>query len=515
MKKKGFTLIELLAVIVILAVIALIATPAVLGIIEDSKKSAAEASARNIANAAKAYYMSNLMNDVTTSDIDLSNSSFAYDGNKASKGYLSYDDDGNPVGKMYVSGYCIEISKDGTLVSEKTKEDNCIIELPIELTTHTLTLAGLRYSNGEVIYYNPVTNKKCTKEESSSEAETKTGCMKWYAFLDDGSSKLKLILDHNTTNLSAWNSTDSNLTSPVDAKKQLSSDISTWNNAVKQTARFIKASEIVSITKYPNWTNNGYFLHNNSNNEYTGSAGTNKYAWLFDNTAGCTSYGCNITSSKMGTNGYWTETSLSSDSTRAWAVVYFGRFGVDNITSKPNGIRPVIEIDKSVLAETRSVVNGNTYGALPTPKQEGYVFTGWYTKENGGTKIDSDTIINLSSDTSIYAQWKTGGYLVAIEAYYPFYLSDYSIDFHLYDGTIKKVNVASYSNNKDIIVEDHVVKVVVHPSNGSTVTINESSYSFTSTGDFASIKNKTYSYTAAGTSFTITQDSSCSIYFAD
>ena len=53
MNKKGFTLIELLAVIVILAVIALIATPAVLNIIEDSKKSAAEASARNIVSTAK------------------------------------------------------------------------------------------------------------------------------------------------------------------------------------------------------------------------------------------------------------------------------------------------------------------------------------------------------------------------------------------------------------------------------------------------------------------------------
>ena len=40
MRNKGFTLIELLAVIVILAIIALIATPIVLGIINDSRKSA-------------------------------------------------------------------------------------------------------------------------------------------------------------------------------------------------------------------------------------------------------------------------------------------------------------------------------------------------------------------------------------------------------------------------------------------------------------------------------------------
>ena len=40
MKNKGFTLVELLAVIVILAVISLIAVPMILGVVEESKKSA-------------------------------------------------------------------------------------------------------------------------------------------------------------------------------------------------------------------------------------------------------------------------------------------------------------------------------------------------------------------------------------------------------------------------------------------------------------------------------------------
>ena len=80
MRKKGFTLIELLAVIVILAIIALIATPAVLNIIEDSRKSAAEASARNIINAAKTYYMSETMNGRTPGSIDLSTDTLTIDG---------------------------------------------------------------------------------------------------------------------------------------------------------------------------------------------------------------------------------------------------------------------------------------------------------------------------------------------------------------------------------------------------------------------------------------------------
>ena len=111
MKKKGFTLIELLAVIVILAVIAIIATPAVLNIIEDSKKSAAEASARNIASAAKTHYMKNIMDNKPNSNVDLSTGTLKYDGEQAKKGLLSYDAKGNLTGRMYVSGYYIEITE--------------------------------------------------------------------------------------------------------------------------------------------------------------------------------------------------------------------------------------------------------------------------------------------------------------------------------------------------------------------------------------------------------------------
>ena len=128
MKKKGFTLIEFLAVIVILAVIALIATPAVLNIIEDSKKAAAEASARNVVSAAKTYYLQNIMDNINTDKIDLSNSPFTYDGDKVSKGYLKYDKEGNAYGKMYISGYCIEISANGTINSNKESEKNCTFE---------------------------------------------------------------------------------------------------------------------------------------------------------------------------------------------------------------------------------------------------------------------------------------------------------------------------------------------------------------------------------------------------
>jgi len=42
-------------------------------------------------------------------------------------------------------------------------------------------------------------------------------------------------------------------------------------------------------------------------------------------------------------------------------------------------------------------------GTLPTSTRKGYTFDGWYTKKDGGTKINSKTI--LSANTTFYAHW--------------------------------------------------------------------------------------------------------------
>ena len=70
MKKKGFTLVELLAVIVILAVIALIATPTILGVIEKSRKGAANSSALGYIDALEKQIAINEMDTDKTSISD-------------------------------------------------------------------------------------------------------------------------------------------------------------------------------------------------------------------------------------------------------------------------------------------------------------------------------------------------------------------------------------------------------------------------------------------------------------
>ena len=342
MKKKGFTLIELLAVIVILAVIAIIATPAVLNIIEDSKKSAAEASARSIVGAAKTHYMQNIMDNKPNSNVDLSTNTLKYDGEQAKKGLLSYDANGNVTGKMYISGYCVEVASDGTITSTKTNESECDIDIP-QVTT---------YENGTVVYYNPETNKKCSSSEAVSTTGTKTGCMKWYAFNDEGNDTVNLLLDHNTTAKVAWASSGTNTNGPITALKQLESDTASWNSTIKNTARLIEASEITTITGNTTWTAGGieYYFHDNTQTQYKGAAGTNKYAWLFDNTTACTRYGCNVADSSN--QGYWTNTAESAPYSGAWHVNYMGSlhkyYGVANADAL--GVRPVITISKSIIS---------------------------------------------------------------------------------------------------------------------------------------------------------------------
>ncbi len=65
---------------------------------------------------------------------------------------------------------------------------------------------------------------------------------------------------------------------------------------------------------------------------------------------------------------------------------------------------------------TTKVTFGNTYGGLPTATRTGYSFSGWFTAQTGGNKIESTTKVTTASDHTLYAQWTANTYKVTFDA---------------------------------------------------------------------------------------------------
>ena len=412
MNKKGFTLVELLAVIVILSIILVIAVPSVNRYIKQSKEKAYNTQISTIIEAAQAYASANsgllprkeefvvkitlgqlkssglikeevknpnddkYFDDALTIEIKKKGETYNYDivestittrdGEKSpiinlngspmvtynlnatytELGASATDSDGNAISNIVIDKSNLVMSTEGIYQVKYTATDTKGISSTVYRNVY---VSNNKYANGTAIYFNPNSNSVCSKAEATSNTSKSNGCMKWYTFNDDGSSTVNLLLDHNTTATVAWASTGTNANGPVEVKKQLENDIASWNGAVKSTARLIEASEIAKITGYPNWNNNRYYFHTNSNTQYKGAAGTNRYAWLFDNTYNCTTYGCNVADSSAG--AYWTNTADSGSFNTAFTVYYIGILSHDNSVANASGpgVRPVIEVSRDKL----------------------------------------------------------------------------------------------------------------------------------------------------------------------
>ena len=208
------------------------------------------------------------------------------------------------------------------------------------------------YKNGYIVYYNPVTNKKCNYNEAVSTTGTKTGCMKWYIFNDtENASTVNMILDHNTTAGVAYNSTNVN-TEPKEVAIALTNDTQSWNSRLK--ARLITADEIAIITgntSFSGTTSTGdswFYFDSNNQTQIATTQGASKYSWLFDYTSACTKYGCNIADSSS--FGYWTSTTVAGSPSGVWLVTRNGNLGNYRAGfADTRGIRPVITISKSII----------------------------------------------------------------------------------------------------------------------------------------------------------------------
>ena len=388
--KKGFTLIELLAVIVILAIIALIATPIVLDIIEDSKNSSIKRSIELYADAVENSVAKAQLNG----SVVPSGKYTTTDGKTLTNGNTTIKIDYNGA-KTVCDVY---ISNEGTVSLKKCNVSDKDVEY---------TYGNKIYENGEVVYFNVDTGSKCISSEAVSTTGTKSGCMKFYAFNDDGEATVNLLLDHDTTAAVVWISiadyvaaggTDlsndggacqgggfcsTNEYGPLTVLAQLNNDTKSWvgtetpsNYTMDQSSqssgasytidyssyksRLITSQEIATITGNTSWDEKTdesewfYFDTNTTTASTTCTDGNTtgcSYGWLYDRTnESCTTYGC-LNNSDQKIYGYWTASSRAYGSTYAWYVSDEGRVGSTTIDlSSVRGVRPVITVLKSKLS---------------------------------------------------------------------------------------------------------------------------------------------------------------------
>ncbi len=264
----------------------------------------------------------------------------------------------------------------GTLILSKATGDVTVTIVGEEKKAKT-------YANGEVVYFNVTTGKKCSDyTETQSKTGVKGGCMKFYAFNDNGGSNVNLLLDHNTTATVSWNIHGSNVSGPSEVLTQLNDDTKTWvgtetpsNYTVDQStqgskakytidysnykARLITAQEVAQITGNTTWdekisTSAFYFDTNTSTASATCKSGNTsgcKFGWLYDRTdKSCTSRGC-LNNSDVSMYGYWTISPEATYPFGAWNVCYAASLASSTIDGGVSfGVRPVIEVLRSKLS---------------------------------------------------------------------------------------------------------------------------------------------------------------------
>ena len=370
-KKKGFTLIELLAVIVVLAVIILIAVMAIIPRMNNAKQNAFASEVMVYIKGAQEAFVESTMEGSTGTHcftVDYLNKFKIDKKSEDYSGFVTIDSSGAGTAYIKNSKYMID-GKAGVLSKKDvTNASDFSVDMPEVCQDVPVTI----YEDGTAIYFNPNTSEKCTEEEASENTSIKAGCMRWFTFGDNGTTTVNMLLDHDTTTVVSWatkadykkaGGLEENYPNidlgPVTVLKQTSSDTSAWDESVKSSVRLISASEIAEITGYAEtngseWQNaksNTFFFDTNTSTRdiSINSEGKSAYAWLFENTSGCKSYGCNV---EKYTYGYWTSDGAADDVSTAWCVDSNGKIIAKSLTYSyytGYGVRPVITISKALI----------------------------------------------------------------------------------------------------------------------------------------------------------------------
>ena len=404
-KKKGFTLIELLASLVILAFILVIAVPRIANVIDNSKLGTITSSAKVVLDSAEKKQSENQVlenpsiinceNVSKLNDTDYSSCDLTFN-NKIPYIVL--------VGSGKLEGYKCEGTKDNL---------NCRKVVNISLT---IDLDGGTGNNQAGSYERNTTLELISP---SKEGYTFTG---WKIVSGDGS------INNNVLTLGIKDMKIKALYQLNEQKLNIDLDGGTGNN---QAGSYTVGSNVTLLVP----TKEGYdfsgweLISGNSilsgNSITIGSEETTiKATWIKKVTLTLNLDGGTITSNVSGVYSRKASVTLGTPTKTGYDFSKWQITAGDStlsgnkltIGTTDTTIKAIYTAKKytvtynanggTVSGTSKSVTYNAKYGTLPTPKRAGYSFLGWYTAKTGGSKITETTIVKITSNQTIYAQWK-------------------------------------------------------------------------------------------------------------
>jgi len=226
---------------------------------------------------------------------------------------------------------------------------------------------------------------------------------------EDGSLVLKLYYKRNSYNVT-WNGNGGDvdttgattgsvkygatIASPVNNPTKTGYSFSGWSG---YTVNMTMPAEHITFTA--NWTAKQYTITFDSNGGSEVATITQVYGTVVKAPTAPTKAGFKFVGWQLNGEDYTFTTMPAED---IILVAVWDDVPTYTVTFDANG-GTVGQTDKYIY-------EGETYGELPVPNNGDKFFLGWYTAKSGGTKVTSETVVELAANHTLYACWADTGF---------------------------------------------------------------------------------------------------------
>ena len=187
-----------------------------------------------------------------------------------------------------------------------------------------------------------------------------------------------------------------------------SDSMSSWSGSLTKNTYFknLTASDGTTVTLNANYSANNYTVTFEANG---GTVSPTTKSVTYDSTYGDlptptrTGYsftGWTLNGTKI-TSTTQVKTASNHTLVAQWQAISY------TLTFDPN--------EGSVSPTTKTVTYDSAYGDLPIPTRTGYIFIGWYTSDNGGSQVLSNTTVKTADKHVLYAHWQDTWYSYATQ----------------------------------------------------------------------------------------------------